>query len=228
LRLQTPANPVAHHSEPSDITQPTILLDNISKLFGRFAALRAITLQFLPSRIYLLVGENGAGKSTLLRIVAGLAPPSSGTIHVRGSIGYMAHASMLYDELSGMENLRYFATLSGVPSSRCAEMMRALALDPALARATRDYSQGMRQRLSLARAALHKPDILLLDEPFSNVDSASARQMVSLLVSWRSEGRTMIVVTHQPALLHEVADEFVRLEAGALSPVQGTIREVRA
>jgi ABC-type multidrug transport system ATPase subunit len=184
-------------------------------------------MELSRGRIYVLVGENGAGKSTLLRLMTGLAKPSSGRIHVEGSIGYMAHATMLYDELNGIENLRYFAALYGIPAERGAETMRAAGLDPADARAIREYSQGMRQRLSLARAILNDPDVLLLDEPFSNVDAASTSQMTSLLHQWRESGKTTIVVTHQPRILQGVADEFLRMEAGLIVARERSWQEVR-
>src|SRR6202030_4853274 len=106
-------------------------------------------------------------------------------------IGYMAHPSLLYDEMSGMENLRYFARLYGIAGdARCGQVIRAVGLDPELSRPVGKYSQGMRQRMSLARAILHDPKILLLDEPFSNVDAQSAVAMVTLLTRMRDAGKT--------------------------------------
>ena len=129
----------------------------------------------------------------------------------------MAHPSLLYDELSGMENLRYFAQLYGITDDECcAEVIRAVYLDPSLNRPVGQYSQGMRQRMSLARALLNDPKILILDEPFSNVDVRSAREMVSLLQNLRDQGKTIFVVTHQAALLEETADEFVWMDAGRI------------
>jgi ABC-type multidrug transport system ATPase subunit len=129
----------------------------------------------------------------------------------------MAHPSLLYDEMSGMENLRYFAQLYGITGDqRCAEVIRAVGLDPELPRAVGQYSQGMRQRMSLARAILHDPRVLLLDEPFSNVDVNSAREMVGLLKGMRNGGKTIFVVTHQAMLLEGVADEFVWMEGGQI------------
>jgi len=134
-----------------------------------------------------------------------------------GQIGYMAHPSLLYDELSGMENLRYFAQLYGIiDDKRCEEVIRAVHLDPSLTRPVGQYSQGMRQRMSLARALLNDPKILLLDEPFSNVDVKSAREMVLLLQKLRDQGKTVFVVTHQAALLDGTADEFVWMDAGKI------------
>lgn len=207
-------------------TIPQVALSGVSRYFGRFAALRSITASFPAARIYAVVGENGAGKSTLLRILAGLVPASRGTVAwfgadnlslVRERISYMAHASLLYDELDAMENLRYFAGLYGIREDRvCEDAMRLVGLDAALKRQVGQYSQGMRQRLSLARAILHQPELLLLDEPFSNVDASSAHAMVRLLGQMRDQGRTVLVVTHQPALLAGMADEFVRMAEGRI------------
>ena len=202
-----------------------IAVHNLIKQFGRFAALRGVTAEFAAGCFHAILGDNGAGKTTLLRALAGLAQPTRGEIRIFGKtpraacrdIGYMAHPSLLYDEMSGMENLRYFAGLYGIAGdNRCQEVIRAVGLDPELTRPVGQYSQGMRQRMSLARAILHDPKILLLDEPFSNVDVHSAREMVALLRSMRDAGKTIFVVTHQAPLLETVADEFVWMEAGQI------------
>ena len=207
-------------------TKVVVAVHNLVKQFGRFAALRGVTASFEAGRMYAILGDNGAGKTTLLRSLAGLTPPSRGTVSILGTanlreicgqVGYMAHASLLYDEMSGMENLRYFARLYGIgDDSRCVEVIETVRLDPSLARPVGQYSQGMRQRMSLARALLSDPKILLLDEPFSNVDVRSAREMVDLLRAQRERGKTVFVVTHQAALLDGTADEFVWMEAGQI------------
>jgi ABC-type multidrug transport system ATPase subunit len=220
---------------------PVITITAVVKQFGRFAALRGVTAEFAPARLYAILGDNGAGKTTLLRVLAGLVQPTRGNIQILGTtdlraachqLGYMAHPSLLYDEMSGMENLRYFARLYGIADrtnagrtnddrrnedASCAAKMTAVDLDPALPRPVAQYSQGMRQRLSLARALLNDPAILLLDEPFSNVDVRSARAMVALLARMRAAGKTIFVVTHQASLLQGVADEFVWMEAGQIT-----------
>ncbi len=204
---------------------PVIAVKALIKQFGRFAALRGVDAEFHAGKFHVILGDNGAGKTTLLRAIAGLAEPTRGTISIRGKspreacrdLGYMAHPSLLYDEMSGMENLRYFARLYDIAGdSRCEEVIRAVGLDPALARPVGQYSQGMRQRMSLARAILHDPRILLLDEPFSNVDVHSAREMVGLLAGMRDAGKTIFVVTHQAALLQGAADEFVWMQSGKI------------
>jgi heme ABC exporter ATP-binding subunit CcmA len=199
-------------------------LQQVTKLFGRFAALRAVSTEFLSGRCYAIFGENGAGKSTLLRVVAGLARPTSGKIifsgpheTLRQRIGYVAHASMLYDELSAMENLRYFGALYGLQDEqKMAAAIRAVGLDPNLERHVGDYSQGMRQRLSLARMLMHDPEILLLDEPFSNLDVASAHEIAELIRKLRDQGKTILVVTHQAANVADVADQSLLFSQGQL------------
>ncbi|MGH9646534.1 MAG: ATP-binding cassette domain-containing protein, partial [Bryobacteraceae bacterium] len=128
-----------------------------------------------------------------------------------------AHPSLLYDEMSGMENLAYFSRLYGIAdANRGADVIREVGLDPELTRHVGQYSQGMRQRMSLARALLNDPKILLLDEPFSNVDLRSARDMVRLLAGLRDQGKTIFVVTHQASLLEGSADEFIWMAAGKI------------
>lgn len=205
---------------------PVITVHNLIKQFGRFAALRGVTAEFAGGKFYAILGDNGAGKTTLLRTLAGLNEPSSGQVEILGSrrfreicreVGYMAHPSLLYDEMSGVENLAYFAQLYGIEApGRGAEVIAAVGLDATLTRPVGQYSQGMRQRMSLARALLNDPKILLLDEPFSNVDLRSAREMVRLLAGLRDQGKTIFVVTHQASLLEGAVDEFVWMAAGKI------------
>jgi len=209
------------------LVSPAVSVTDLVKQFGRFAALRGVSAEFAPTRLYAILGDNGAGKTTLLRAMAGLTPPTRGSISMLGTtnlrsicgqLGYMAHPSLLYDEMSGMENLGYFARLYDVNNTdqRCADVIRAVKLDPSLTRPVGQYSQGMRQRMSLARALLNDPKILLLDEPFSNVDVRSAAEMVTLLTGLRDAGKTIFAVTHQASLLEGAADEFVWMEAGQI------------
>jgi ABC-type multidrug transport system ATPase subunit len=192
-------------------------------------------VEFEPGRCYVLLGENGAGKSTLLRILAGLLRPSFGKVRVFGSaktsgfdphdarerIGYMSHAPMLYDELTAQENLRYFASLyAGRACLEPAEALRQVGLDPELNRTLGQYSQGMRQRTSLARVLLSVPELLLLDEPFSNMDVESARQMVELLAGFRQGNRTIVLTTHQRELAAPIADWVLTLHAGRVASLE--------
>jgi heme ABC exporter ATP-binding subunit CcmA len=202
---------------------------DVSKLYGRFAALRHVSATLEPARCYLVLGENGAGKSTLLRVLAGLLRPTLGTVHLlnrspaeaRGRIGYMSHAAMLYDELTARENLEYTAKLyPEQPRLSADQALRMVGLDPALARPVGQYSQGMRQRTSLARVLLPQPELLLLDEPFSNMDRSSAERMLALLTELRAAGRTIVLTTHQRELAEPMADVVLTMQGGALATAE--------
>ncbi|HEY0264689.1 MAG TPA: ABC transporter ATP-binding protein [Granulicella sp.] len=217
---------------------PVVQLDDVSKIYGSFAALRKVSLSLQPGTCSVLLGENGAGKSTLLRVIAGLITPTRGTLSVfsskpeesRGRVAYMSHATMLYDELTAMENLAYFARLSrGEQGCDCVgspEMaLRAVGLDPFLKRPVGQYSQGMRQRTSLARVLQADPQLLLLDEPFSNLDVASTAQMVELLADFRTwpvpggGRRTILLTTHQRHLADTLVDTTITMRAGQVVSV---------
>ncbi len=196
----------------------------VSRLYGSFAALKRVSCSFEAGGFHVLLGPNGAGKSTLLRTLAGLITPSAGTVQTLGGLpyaerhrmAYMSHAPMLYEDLTAMENLRYFSRLQN-PSATCdcagsPEMaLRAVGLDPHLTRPVSQFSQGMRQRVSMARALVGDPELLLLDEPFSNMDVAGAKELVALLLDFRTwplpsgAKRTVIVTTHQFELVADVA-----------------------
>jgi heme ABC exporter ATP-binding subunit CcmA len=210
---------------------PAIQLDRVTLLYGTFAALRDVTLTIDAGSSIVLLGENGAGKSTLLRLIAGLAAPTHGTVTVFGErpndirhrLAYMSHASMLYDELTALENLRYFASLyPAFPAPDPATALQEVGLDPTMTRRVSQYSQGMRQRVSLARVLMTSPDLLLLDEPFSNLDAAGAAAMVdrlrSFLTAPAAAPRTLILTTHQRELALPLATRVLTLERGRLLP----------
>src|SRR5579875_1750752 len=230
-----PADPLA----PNERSQATAVeLSHVSKLYGSFVALRDLSLTLPAGSSVVLLGPNGAGKSTLLKLLAGLARPSYGEVRtfgqhpsaLRGRIAYMAHSTMLYDELTGPENLEYILGLQRpeLDGTECrqhvAAALREVALDPENPRRVGEYSQGMRQRASLARVLLNAPDLLLLDEPFSNLDVASVQAMVDRLQRYRAEvsdtglPRTLLLTTHQAELARPLAQETLTLRDGMLLP----------
>jgi heme ABC exporter ATP-binding subunit CcmA len=225
-----PESPAETMTNAMASSPPIASLASVSRLFGSFAALRQITVEFAPGNCYVLLGENGAGKSTLLRILAGLLLPSAGQVTVfdglkphaaRHRVGYMSHAPMLYDELTGMENLSYFRSL--YQTAECLspqEALQQVGLDPGLTKTVGQYSQGMKQRASLARVLLSQPELLLLDEPFSNMDVESVQQMVQLLARFRTGNRTILLTTHQRDLAAPIADQILTLKAGRLHSLE--------
>jgi heme ABC exporter ATP-binding subunit CcmA len=240
---QESASPRA--TDPAQANGAAARLDAVSKLYGSFAALRKVTVEFAAGSSTVVLGENGAGKSTLLRLIAGLIAPTRGAVHVFGDeprrqrrrIAYMSHEAMLYDELTAMENLRYFARLHGEASCGPEQALVAVGLDPALTRPVGQYSQGMRQRAALARVLQTAPELLLLDEPFSNLDVDSARRMVELLMEFRTQpvrgvgdgqgarGRTIILTTHQAHLAEPLAETTLTMKAGTIESIVGAARK---
>ena len=220
---------------------PAISLTRVSQLFGSFVALRDVSLTLAAGSSVVLLGPNGAGKSTLLRALAGLSLPTYGDVRVfgerpselRGRIAYMSHSTMLYDELTGAENLDYLLGLQR-PELNALERKQVVAkglaqvgLDPANARRLSEYSQGMRQRASLARVLLVEPDLLLLDEPFSNLDVGSAQAMILRLQAYLNQPsgteaqRTLLLTTHQAELAQPLAKMTLTMNAGRLILSEG-------
>ena len=239
----TPSSPTTPGTSASPPVQapaprPAIALRGVSQLFGSFVALRNVTLELPAGSSVMLLGSNGAGKSTLLKLLAGLADPAYGEVRVfgrrpqdlRGRIAYMSHSTMLYDDLTAPENLNYLLGLhepelpASTRTQRVAEALTEVSLDPGNPRRLAEYSQGMRQRASLARVLLTAPDLLLLDEPFSNLDVASAHAMLQRLGRYLAAPgtgglpRTLLLTTHQAELARPLARLTLRLEAGHLLP----------
>jgi heme exporter protein A len=180
----------------------------VERRFGPVRALRGVDLDVARGETLAVFGSNGAGKTTLLRILAGLLRPSAGTVHVLGQpapgdagvrrrLGVLGHESFVYGDLSGAENLEYYARLYGVESrTRVDELLDEVGLRDAASRLARTYSRGMAQRLSLARAVLHAPELLLLDEPFTGLDAIGADVLGAVLARLRAQGATVVLTTH--------------------------------
>ncbi|HEX8689387.1 MAG TPA: ABC transporter ATP-binding protein [Solirubrobacterales bacterium] len=202
-----------------------IELNGLRREFGERAALDGVDLTLEAGKTLVVLGPNGAGKTTLLRILATLLRPSGGEVgvlgarlpgeawKVRGRIGLLGHEPLLYRDLSGRENLRFHARLHGLDAdraeSRIATLLAAVGMERRADERVAELSAGMRQRLAICRCVLHEPDLLLLDEPDSNLDLAG-RELARELIG-PSEGRTRIVVTHDPERFLPEADRVLRL-----------------
>jgi len=204
----------------------------VEKRFGRVSALRGVDFDIKAGESVSILGANGAGKSTLLRILAGLSRPSAGRFEahrdgesaplkrdaLRGAVGYVGHATLVYGELSARENLAFAARLHSVAPER--DRIDAILADVGLQdvadRRAGTFSRGMAQRLSIARAIVHNPPVLLLDEPFTGLDESSAERLSSQLSNLREGGRTLILVTHDPRRAVELSERAFILHRGEI------------
>ena len=203
---------------------PAIELRGLSRWFGERVALHDVTLSLPAGATLAVLGRNGAGKSTLLRILATLLRPHAGEVTlfgeslprrafaVRGRLGLLAHEPLLYRELSARENLEYHARLHGVPRARVQEVLESVGMDRRAEEPVRTYSRGMVQRIAVARAVLHDPPLLLLDEPRANLDPA-AGDLIEPLVG-RASGRTRVLTSHDPRSALAEADRVLALRGG--------------
>jgi len=218
---------------PRRVSEPALRAAGLGKRFGRSLALADVDLDLPQGTSLAVLGPNGAGKSTLLRLVAGLARPTAGTLHVAGClahrpearsrIGYIGHASLLYPSLTARENLRFAARLQRVADAerRVERLLDEAGLAHAADLPTAGFSRGMSQRLSIARGLVHDPAILLLDEPFTGLDPRAAAALAERLAASRAAGRTLVLVTHDAARAAALADGAIVLAAGRIVFRQG-------
>lgn len=204
-------------------------VDGVWKYYGDFPALRNIQLSIEPGSTVALLGRNGAGKTTLLRIIAGLSKASEGSVRIQNAdvreqatrrrIGVLGHGISLYDELSATENLVLFAKLYGLeePEKTAVEWLERTGLGRVRDGLVREFSRGMRQRLAVARAFMHEPEVLLLDEPFTALDDRAITVLQSLLADAHASGRTIILSTHQLREALEVATHVALIQRGQLA-----------
>ncbi|MEP6716875.1 MAG: heme ABC exporter ATP-binding protein CcmA [Terriglobia bacterium] len=193
-----------------------VAADRVWKYFGDYPALRGADLHVKKGACLALLGRNGAGKTTLLRILARLSRPSKGEIQVAGQLGYLGHGIGVYDDLSALENLILFGELQGLanPAEAAREALERVGLTRVKDGMAREFSRGMRQRLAVARAFLHHPDILLLDEPFTSLDDKAVAVLQTLLAEALAGGATIIMSTHQIREAMELATHVALLERG--------------
>jgi heme exporter protein A len=205
-----------------------VAADGVWKYFGDYPALRGASLDVAKGACVALLGRNGAGKTTLLRILASLSKPSKGEITILGRssrtgearrrIGYLGHGIGVYDDLSAIENLTLFGQLAGLADPKAAALaaLENVGLIRVKEGLAREFSRGMRQRLAIARAFLHDPDILLLDEPFTSLDDRAIDVLQQLLAAARARGSTIIMSTHQIREAMELSSDVALLERGKM------------
>jgi heme exporter protein A len=225
--------PPEQEKTPAAPGEPALRLADLRRDYGERTALDGIGLTLGAGESLVVLGPNGAGKTTLLRILATLLRPSGGEVMVlgcalpgeawklRGRIGYLGHEPLLYRDLSGRENLRFHARLHGIggapAEARIEALLAASGMERRADERVAELSAGMRQRLAICRCVLHEPELLLLDEPDSNLD-AEGRELARGLIG-PGGGQTRVVVTHDPERFLPEADQVLRLGIGELAAV---------
>jgi heme ABC exporter ATP-binding subunit CcmA len=206
-----------------------VAVEGVWKFYGDFPALRDVQLAAEPGACLALIGRNGAGKTTLLRIVAGFSRPGRGQVRIFGNppretatrrqIGFLGHGISVYDELSAVENLSLFGRLYGLADPRRAALdwLERTGLERVRNGLVREFSRGMRQRLAVARAFLHEPSVLLLDEPFTALDDRAVAVLQTLLRDALAQGKTIVISTHQLREALELASHVALLDRGQVA-----------
>ncbi len=207
-----------------------IAISGLVKRYHRRPVLNHLSLTLQEGDFCVLVGANGAGKTTLLRILATLVKPNQGKVLIHGrplnaspglrqAIGYIGHQPMLYADLTALENLQHYAKLFGVsqPQRQIVEGIQSAGLERFKNRPVRTFSRGMLQRLSIARALLHKPEILLFDEPYTGLDQEAAHLLDRSLTELHTPGRVILVAAHRPQRLIPIASHIAWLQDGVIT-----------
>ena len=212
----------------SSTLPPTGLrFEKIDKRYGGLYALRRVTLEIAAGECVALVGRNGSGKTTLLRIASQIVRPTAGELSFPGAAGrtdrvgrpgYVGHSTMVYDELTAEENLVFFGKLQDVdqPAARAEELLKEVGLFERRASPVRTFSRGMRQRIAIARALIHRPSVLLFDEPATGLDPLGITWLASSLHALNKSGCTIVMSLHGESEISALASRGVRLDAGSV------------
>lgn len=222
------------------VENPIIEIDHITREFGTFVAVDDISLSIRRGEVFGLIGHNGAGKSTLFKMMLGLLAPTRGSIRIDGEavsgaaarkvrerIGYLPENVALWDNLSGLETLKFLARLKHIDTGTCAPMLEKVGLGHAGDRPVRAYSKGMRQRLGFAQALLGNPQVLFLDEPTTGLDPRAIHFFWDTLAELRAQGLTIVLTSHILAELQNRVDRVAVMANGRLQAL-GTLAELRA
>ena len=213
--------------ESSDLD---IVAEGVTKSFGYIQALRGVDLKIKKGEFVTVFGPNGAGKTTLIKLLATLTKPTSGKViianhdikkepdKVRALIGVISHDPYLYGNLSALENIGFFASLYGIsqPKEKAIQVIKQVGLESRMHDLVRTFSRGMQQRLAVARATVHEPKILLLDEPYTGLDQHGARIFGELLKWLKRENRTIVMTTHNLTEGLEISDRVAIIDGGKI------------
>lgn len=225
------------HTEQNE--PAAISVCEVSKFYGQLRAVHQVRLNIRQGEIFGLIGPNGAGKSTLFKMMLGLLSPDSGEINIHGNrvngkhfrhtrrqIGYLPEHVVLYDNLSGLETMRFFSRLKRADAAQCQTLLAQVGLEHAMHQPMREYSKGMRQRLGFAQALIGQPRVLFLDEPTNGLDPVAIRHFYSVLHELKKTGVTIVITSHILAELQERVDRLGILINGQMQ-AQGSIAELR-
>ncbi len=207
-----------------------IVIKELNKTIGEKTILRNVSLQVDKGNTVGILGPNGAGKSTILKIIGGLMKPSSGSVKIEGQkikdnpleakkrIGFLAHNSYLYDHFSPLENLKFFGKLYNVENCevKAKDLIREVGLTYFMHEPVRSFSRGMIQRLAIARAIIHDPEILILDEPHTGLDQQAVKLLNNVILKMKEKGSTILMVTHDFAQTVETCDRIIIMKHGAI------------
>lgn len=221
------------------MTNSLIDIRGVHKRYGEVRAVDGVDLQVLAGEVFGLIGHNGAGKTTLFKMMLGLLPTTTGDIHIGGepvrgtgfremrrSIGYLPESLALYDNLSGLETLRFFARLKGIDVTGCQAMLAKVGLAGATDQRVRGYSKGMRQRLGFAQALLGSPRLLFLDEPTNGLDPHGIQEFYQILRELRDRGVTVVLTSHILAEIQQRVDRLALMRNGRIQAL-GTVQSLR-
>lgn len=215
----------------ADAAPALISVRGLTKTYGLLPVLRGLDLDIDRGECVALLGANGSGKSTFMRLVSALSKPTGGSITVggwelpreasavRAQIGMVAHKPLVYENLTALENLRFFARLYHIPNgeTRISELLERVGLARRAHDLVRTFSRGMLQRLAIARALLHDPDVLLFDEPHTGLDQDAAAMLDAVVLDQRASGRTVLMATHELERAARLSSRVIILARGAIN-----------
>ena len=220
-------------------SNPTLVIDQVTKKFGDFTAVRNLSLQVRPGRVFGLIGPNGAGKTTTIRMIVNITVPDSGRIELFGKtmntalqdrIGYLPEERGLYRKMKVGEQLRFFAELKNLrgkdADERIGRWLEKLQLTNWKDKRAKDLSKGMQQKVQFITAVIHEPDLLILDEPFSGLDPVNVELMKQTILEKKDEGKTIILSTHQMEIAEKLCDDVCMINKSE-KVLDGRLREIR-